>query len=47
MNEETIPYARIAIKIGVNRVGFIELPKDVTVTEIKAFIKQCKQIKQK
>lgn len=47
MSEEIIPYARIAIKIGVNRVGFIELPKDVTATEIKAFIKQCKQIKQK
>ena len=47
MSEETIPYARIAIKIGVNRVGFIELPKDVTATEIKAFIRQCKQIKQK
>ena len=47
MNEETIPYARIAIKIGVNRVGFIELPKDVTPYEIKNFIKQCKQIRQK
>ena len=45
--EETIQYIQIGVKIGVNRVGFIQLPKDVTPYEIKNFIKQCKQIKRK
>jgi len=44
---KTIPYIQIGVKIGINRVGFIQLPKDVTHYEIKNFIKQCKQIKRK
>jgi len=47
MSEQTIPYARIAIKIGVNRVGFIELPKDVKPKEVEIFIKQLKKLKGK
>jgi len=47
MSEEIqIEYIRVGVIIGKNRVGFIELPKDITTSELKAFIKQCKLIKQ-
>jgi len=42
-----IDYIQIGIKIGENRVAYLNLPKDVTPKEIKTFIKQCKQIRQK
>jgi len=47
MSEEIKQYVQIGLKIGENRIGFIQLPKDVTPYEIKNFIKQCKQIKRK
>ena len=47
MSEQTeIEYVQIAVNIG-HRLGYISLPKDVTPQEIKQFIKQCKQIRQK
>jgi hypothetical protein len=45
---EIIPeYVQIGISIGKDRIAYLSLPKDVTPQEIKQFIKQCKQIRQK
>lgn len=47
IEEKQIQYVQVGVKISKDRIGFIELPKDVTPQEVKNFIKQCKHIKVK
>jgi len=43
--EKVMQYIQYGIKINEDRIGFIQLPIDITNSELKTFIKQVKQVK--